>query len=155
LLVQLPHTTSPYSRTGIINTKYIRIREYLSNKCLTCIRKNKREQTNKTHDMILIDLIKNGRKNISGSVSNQPNIYLGNLQVKLLNQQNIPGTNYQVNKFSVISNHNVTLSEKIFLDTKLNKNPIVAISLDDFKLDKKKNWTHLYLVVENRGAFND
>jgi hypothetical protein len=42
-LVQLPHTTSPYSKTGLINAKYIRIREYLSNKCLTCLSKNKRE----------------------------------------------------------------------------------------------------------------
>jgi hypothetical protein len=31
--VQLPHTTSPYSKMGLINAKYIRIREYLSNKC--------------------------------------------------------------------------------------------------------------------------
>jgi hypothetical protein len=42
-LVQLPHTTSPYSKTGLINAKCIRIREYLSNKCLTCLSKNKRE----------------------------------------------------------------------------------------------------------------
>jgi hypothetical protein len=33
-LVQLPHTTSPYSKTGRINAKYICIREYLSNKCI-------------------------------------------------------------------------------------------------------------------------
>jgi hypothetical protein len=42
-LVQLPHTTSPYSKTGLINATHIRIREYLSNKCLTCLSKNKRE----------------------------------------------------------------------------------------------------------------
>ena len=42
-LVQLPHTTSPYFKTGLINAKYIRIREYLSNKCLTCLSKSKRE----------------------------------------------------------------------------------------------------------------
>ena len=41
--VQLPHTTSPYSKTGLINAKYIRIMEYLSNKCLTCLSKSKRE----------------------------------------------------------------------------------------------------------------
>ena len=40
-LVQLPHTTSPYSNTGLINATYIRIREYLSNKCLTCQSKHK------------------------------------------------------------------------------------------------------------------
>jgi hypothetical protein len=31
------------SKTGLINAKYIRIREYLSNKCLTCLSKSKRE----------------------------------------------------------------------------------------------------------------
>ena len=36
--MQIPHTTSPYSKTGLVNAKYIRIREYLSNKCLTCLR---------------------------------------------------------------------------------------------------------------------
>jgi hypothetical protein len=42
-LILFYHTTSPYSKTGLINAKYIRIREYLSNKCLTCLSKSKRE----------------------------------------------------------------------------------------------------------------
>jgi hypothetical protein len=37
-LMQLPHTSSPYSKIGLINAKYIRIREYISNKCLICLR---------------------------------------------------------------------------------------------------------------------
>ncbi|AYQ57068.1 TraK domain-containing protein [Bathymodiolus thermophilus thioautotrophic gill symbiont] len=114
-------------------------------------RKNNQENTVKTHEEVLIDLIKSSRKKISGVMKNQPSVYFDNLQVKLLNKQNIYGTNYQVNKFVVIGN-NVTLIEKQFLNTQLSKYPIVAISLDDFHLNNDKNWTYLYLIVENWGA---
>lgn len=122
-----------------------------TSKLETTARKN--NQKNKTYDQVLVDLIKSAREGgVGGNSSKQKNIYLDGLQIKLLGKKNIPGSGYQVIKFTIISTKNVDLVETQFLNTKLTHYPIIAISLDDFKLDDKKRWTHLYLVVENGGA---
>jgi hypothetical protein len=43
-VVQLPHTTSPFSKTGLINAKYIRIREIEAGRIITGLRCNSSRQ---------------------------------------------------------------------------------------------------------------
>jgi len=122
-----------------------------TSKLETTARKN--NQKNKTYDQVLVNLIKLVREEgVGGDDSKQNSIYLDGLQIKPLGRKNIPGSGYQVIKFTIISTKNTELVETQFLNTKLTRYPIIAVSLDDFKLDDKKRWTHLYLVIENGGA---
>ncbi len=116
-------------------------------------RKNNKE-SNKGFDEGLIDLIKVERNRYEDSevITNNQIIHLNDLQIKRLSNRNIPGKNYRVNKYVVTSNKDVSLTETQFLNTKLSNYPIIAISIDDFKLNNNKNWTYLYLVVESGGA---
>lgn len=119
-----------------------------TSKLETQSRKKNQEKNNKTREKMLVDLIISARENIQGTDDLQDAFYIGDLQIKPLKKQDISGTNYQVTKFVVISNNSVNLVEKQFLDTRLSRHPISAISLDDFNLNQEKNWTHLYLVGE-------
>jgi hypothetical protein len=90
--------------------------------------------------------------NIKNNITNQANqanqkyFYLGNLQVTLLNQVKIPGTLYQLKKFAIISNKDVDISEKDFIDKQLGNGQILALSLDDYALNSDKKYTNLHVV---------
>lgn len=79
-------------------------------------------------------------------------IYLGDLQLKLVNQFDVIGSTFQVKKFVVISNKTAkTFTEKMFISTSLGKFQIAALSLDNYNLAADKNWTYLHVVLD-RGA---
>jgi hypothetical protein len=65
--------------------------------------------------------------------TNQKYFYIGNLQVTLLNQVKIPGTLYQLKKFAIISNKDVDISEKDFIDKQLGKYFVDLISFDNIQ----------------------
>ncbi len=64
----------------------------------------------------------------------------------LLNQVKIPGTLYQLKKFAIISNKDVDISEKDFIDKQLGNGQILALSLDDYALNSDKKYTNLHVV---------
>ena len=127
-------------------------------------KKSNKDNKNKTFEQLLIDLIKQSR-NEGGynntnqadqanqanptnptNPTNQKYFYLGNLQVTLLNQVKIPGTLYQLKKFAIISNKDVDISEKDFIDKQLGNGQILALSLDDYALNSDKKYTNLHVV---------
>ena len=124
-------------------------------------KKSNKDNKNKTFEQLLIDLIKQSRNEGGYNNTNQTNptnqanqanqanqkyFYLGNLQVTLLNQVKIPGTLYQLKKFAIISNKDVDISEKDFIDKQLGNGQILALSLDDYALNSDKKYTNLHVV---------
>jgi len=124
-------------------------------------KKSNKDNKNKTFERLLIDLIKQSRNEGAYNNTNQANqtnqtnqanqanqkyFYLGNLQVTLLNQVKIPGTLYQLKKFAIISNKDVDISEKYFIDKQLGNGQILALSLDDYALNSDKKYTNLHVV---------
>ncbi|CAB5500093.1 hypothetical protein AZO1586R_1042 [Bathymodiolus azoricus thioautotrophic gill symbiont] len=130
-------------------------------------KKSNKDNKNKTFERLLIDLIKQSRNEGGYNNTNQANqanptnqanqtnqtnqtnqkyFYLGNLQVTLLNQVKIPGTLYQLKKFAIISNKDVDISEKDFIDKQLGNGQILALSLDDYALNSDKKYTNLHVV---------
>lgn len=115
-------------------------------------KKSNKDNKNKTFERLLIDLIKQSRNEggynntNQADQTNQKYFYLGNLQVTLLNQVKIPGTLYQLKKFAIISNKDVDISEKDFIDKQLGNGQILALSLDDYALNSDKKYTNLHVV---------
>lgn len=115
-------------------------------------KKSNKDNKNKTFEQLLIDLIKQSRNEggynntNQADQTNQKYFYLGNLQVTLLNQVKIPGTLYQLKKFAIISNKDVDISEKDFIDKQLGNGQILALSLDDYALNSDKKYTNLHVV---------
>lgn len=78
-------------------------------------------------------------------------IYLGEVQLRLVNQFDVLGSYFQVKKFVVIANKTATtLTEKMFISTRLSNFQIAALSLDEHNLSADKNWTYLHVVI-NKG----
>lgn len=110
---------------------------------------NKTSNENKSNEQVLLDLIKQSRAQSFGqNLDLDEKIYLGDLQIQLLNETNVAGTNYQIKRFVITSNKEVGLSEKDFINTKLGFGNIRAISLDDQQLSKTKNYTYLHLILD-------
>jgi hypothetical protein len=106
----------------------------------------------KTKDEIIVELIKQSRHNQSHNVNdiNNKDIYIDDIKLKLVNKIDIKGTNYQVNKFVVITNKPIQLTEKYFINSKISPYKFAAVSLDDIELTQDKNYTHLHIVF-NKG----
>jgi hypothetical protein len=119
-------------------------------------KKIKKQNKNKSTEEIIVNLVKQSRKNnlnqdsIFASKTNNKDIYIDKLQLKLISKNDISGTMYQVKKFVVISNIAKKLDEKMFLNSKLSNHQIAAISLDDYQLNDKQKYTYLHLVI-NKG----
>ncbi len=115
-----------------------------------------KKQTISTDDkeQTLVALIKQSRASNNQNNQNKSNnkdVYIGKLQLKLSSQIDVVGTPYQLKKFTVISNQETSLTDKIFLNTTLSSYPIAAISLDDYQLNNDKNWTILHMVINKGG----
>ena len=119
--------------------------------------KSNKELQKKAREQILVDLIKQSRKNTQDDVveSKTPpkNFFIDKFQLQLSAISAIYGTHYQLKKYVVLSSAPTRLDEKTFLSSKISNYKIVALSLDDYELNQDKDWTTLHVVIDKQKGF--